>query len=528
MKNWRINILLLPVVVVAATLIGCLAFYQIERHEFYLALARGQQQFLPTLRAERGDIFFQSHQLPLATDKAYYYLHLSPVEIPVREKEKAAKALSEITELDQDLIFQRMQKSTLYEPLKYELTEEEIKAIKELGIKGVYVGQGISRFYPQDNFASHILGFVNREGFGQYGAEERWDEILRQGRGSDIVLTVDYNIQYQAEKLLEKAKEQLDIEGGTIIVMEPGSGKIMALAQWPSFNPNQYAKEEMAIFKLDASQKIFEPGSSFKPITMAAALDREKLTPHTTYKDPGVIHVGGWPIRNYEQRTYPGDITMIEVLEKSINTGAVFALNQLGNKDFAEYIEKFGVFEKTGIDLKGEIAPLNTEFRQGRDINFATASYGQGIEMTPLQLARAFAVIANDGKMVRPFLREGTETETSQQVISQKAAGQTTAMLVSVVEKGWARAAKIPGYYVAGKTGTSQISYSALAVNKKGYSDKTWQSFVGFAPAFDPQFLILVKLDNPKARTAEYSALPLFRDLAKYIIDYKQIPPDYE
>ena len=163
MKNWRINILLLPVVVVAATLIGCLAFYQIERHELYLALARGQQQFLPILQTERGDIFFQNHQMPLATDKAYHYLHLSPVEIPVREKEKAAKALSEITELDKDLIFQRMQKSTLYEPLKYELTEEEIKAIKELGIKGVYVGQGVSRFYPQDNFASHILGFVNRE-----------------------------------------------------------------------------------------------------------------------------------------------------------------------------------------------------------------------------------------------------------------------------------------------------------------------------------------------------------------------------
>jgi len=528
MNNRRIKIIFLSIVLFAAILTGRLVFLQIVRYDFYLAMARGQQQFFPTLQAERGEIFFHGQQLPVATNKVYYYLYLSPVEIALEEKEEVSLALSVITELDKDVLFERIKRNSLYEPLKYELEEEEIEKIQNLNIKGVYIGRGIRRFYPYENFAAHVLGFVNKDGFGQYGAEEYWDQVLRSDKNSRINLTIDYNIQYEAEKLLAKASQQLKIEGGTIIVIEPNSGKILTLAQWPSFNPNQYTKEEIAIFKLDATQKVFEPGSAFKPITMAAAINQEKITPHTTYNDPGIIYIGGWPIRNYQQRTYPGDITMIEVLEKSINTGAVYALNQLGNKAFAEYIEKFGVFEKTGIDLRGEVVPLNREFKQAREINFATASYGQGIEMTPLQLVRVFTAVANDGKMVKPFLLEGTEPEVSLPIISQKSAGQLTVMMVSVVENGWAKAAKIPGYYIAGKTGTSQIAYAALGVDKKGYSDKTWQSFIGFAPAFDPQFLILVKLDNPQARTAEYSALPVFRELAKYIIDYQQIPPDYE
>ena len=229
---------------------------------------------------------------------------------------------------------------------------------------------------------------------------------------------------------------------------------------------------------------------------------------------------------------------MTEVLEKSINTGAVFAESQLGHSLFLEYIKKFGIFEKTGIDLEGEIFSLNSNFQQGYEINFATASFGQGIEMTPIQLARAFAAIANGGKLTKPhlvkkILPDGKEEEVSPeisftQVISSKTTAALTAMLVNVVENGFAKRAKISGYYIAGKTGTAQIPWGALGVNKSGYSEKTIQTFVGFAPAYHPQFLILVKLNNPKTRTAEYSAVPLFQELAKYIIDYYQIPPDYE
>ena len=220
---------------------------------------------------------------------------------------------------------------------------------------------------------------------------------------------------------------------------------------------------------------------------------------------------------------------MTEVLEKSINTGAVFVEKQIPHKVFLDYLVKFGIFEPTGIDLP-ETYSENKEFKEGYEINFATASFGQGIEMTPLQIVRAISCIANGGRLVKPYLVEGNEEaiETQPRVISQKTASQLTAMLVNSVENGYAKRAKIPGYYIAGKTGTSNIPFSNLGIDKLGYSDKTWQSFIGFVPAFDPKFLILVKLDNPETQIAGASTTLVAHDLIKYIIDYYQIPPDYE
>ncbi|MEK7542343.1 MAG: penicillin-binding protein 2, partial [Patescibacteria group bacterium] len=408
------------------------------------------------------------------------------------------------------------------------------------------------RSYPQATLAAHVVGFTNQDGNGQYGAEEHYNSLL-EGKegiktgaknpasyllaafavasqdGQNIILTMDYNIQQVAESLLEKAKVNLGIEGGTIIVMDPSSGKILALANNPTFDPNSYSKvTDIGVFQNPAIQKIFEPGSVFKALTMASALDQEAVTPQTTYQDEGSAQIGGRKITNYDQRVW-GKRTMTEVLEYSINTGAVFAERKLGHQKFLEYLEKFGIFKPTNIDLAGEIFSQNAEFKKGYEINFATASFGQGIEMTPLQLLKAFSAIANNGVLAHPFIVEGNQSEKKQaQVISKRTASQITQMLTSVVQSGFAKTAQIPVYDVAGKTVSAQISWSALGVAKSGYSDKTIQSFVGYAPAFDPEFLILVKLDNPATKTAEYSAVPIFRDLAKYIIDYYQIPPDYE
>jgi cell division protein FtsI/penicillin-binding protein 2 len=270
---------------------------------------------------------------------------------------------------------------------------------------------------------------------------------------------------------------------------------------------------------------------------MASAINEGKITPQTTYNDPGMLSIGGWPIYNYDQRTYGNDITMTEVLEKSINTGAVFAEEKLGHKNFLNYVNNFDVFEKTGIDLAGEFYSENEEFKKGYDVNFATASFGQGIEMTPLQLIRAFSALANGGKEINPYIVEGilnnddaidmTPEKNEKRVILPMTSSKITAMLVSVVENGFAKAAQVPGYYIAGKTGTSQISYASLGENKKGYSDETWQTFIGYAPAFDPKFIALVKLDNPAAKTSSYSAVPIFQELGTYILDYLQVPPDY-
>ncbi len=527
----RINLILLLLSLCGMVIVGQLFYLQIIKGDFYKALAQGLHSTETQIISERGRIFFKNGE-PLAVNIDWSYVFASPIE--VKEKEVAASKLAEILSLDKDFVLRKLEKDKLYEPIKKKITNEEVQKIKEINLRGIYLGKETGRYYPQETLASQLVGFLDANLQGQYGIEGYYNDVLqgrRNQRGQDIFLTVDYSIQFRAEKLLEQAKENLAIEGGEIIVMNPNSGEILALANFPNFNPNQYSTvSDFKIFKNGATQKIFEPGSVFKPITMAGALEEQKITPQTTYLDKGKVVIGGWTISNYGNRIH-GEQTMTNVLEKSINTGAVFAEEKLGHDSFLNYLDKFGFFRLSGIDLP-EIYSENREFKKGYKINFATASFGQGIEITPIQLIRAFGAIANRGELVRPFIAKkvGEEDKFSSfvaaRVIEPKTAAQLTAMLVSVTENGWAKSARIPGYYTAGKTGTSQVSFAALGEKKRGYSDKTWQSFIGFVPAFNPEFVILVKLNNPKTRTAEYSAVPIFRNLAKFIIDYYQIPPD--
>lgn len=538
-QNWRINLILTFISLLGALLLGRLFYIQALRGDFYKALAQGLYQLNGKETYGRGEIFLKEGE-PLAVNMEWSLAYASPREI--KDKEKTSERLAEILNLDKNSLLVKLNQDNLYEVLKKRLNEEETQKIKELNLTGIYLRKETGRYYPQETLASQIAGFLDSDNKGQYGIEGYYDKILQGSRktpGSDIVLTINLAIQFMAEKLLSDAQRNLDIESGEIIVINPNSGEIIALANFPNFNPNQYSKiTDFHIFQNAATQKIFEPGSVFKPITFAAALEEEKITPQTTYIDEGQIKIDGWskPIYNYANRVY-GEQTMTNVLEKSINTGAVFAEKLLPHHVFLDYVEKFGIFELTGIDLE-ETCPPNKEFKEGREINFATASFGQGIEMTPIQLVRAYSAIANGGKLVKPYILKEIRDEDSvveikpkiedDLVVSSKIATQLTSMLISVVENAFAKAAQIPGYYVAGKTGTAQISFAALDIAKSGYSDETWQTFVGFAPAFNPKFLILVKLDNPEAKTAEYSAVPIFHDLAKYIIDYYQIPPDYQ
>lgn len=556
MKTLRLNLIFLLTLIFALAIISRLYFLQVLKGDYYQALAQGQQKVIRTASGERGRIFFKSGQI-LATNEKGKFLYVSPREI--KDKKGVAKRLSEVLNLQETEIREKIEKENYFQLVKKRLTAEEIDSLKNLNLEGVYFGETNFRNYPQGTLASHLVGFLNEDGRGQYGLEGYYDQILRgkeklqenlrtpwgyltaladEGpeRGVDIFLTIDYNIQFQAEKLLEEAKKELNIEAGQLIVVEPETGKILALANFPNFNPNRYQEyaneKKSALFQNSAIQKIYEPGSVLKPITMAAAINEGKVTPETTYIDRGYVRVGGYTIQNWQNQVW-GEASMTKVLEKSINTGAVFVEQQLGDNLFLEYLEKFGFFEKTEIDLDGEIFSENKELKKGYKINFATASFGQGIAITPIQLVRAFCAIANDGKLVRPHLVE-REAEAppnfgERQVISQKTASQLTTMMVSVIEQGYGKRAKIPGYYIAGKTGTAQVPWSALGINKSGYSEKTIHSFIGFAPAFEPKFLISVKLDNPQGVIGSaVSATLIFQKLAKYIIDYWQIPPDYE
>jgi cell division protein FtsI/penicillin-binding protein 2 len=557
MQNWKVGVLFFFLLLVGGIIIWKLYLLQIKNGEYYEALALGQQISFEQVQGERGEIFLKDKNLPLAQTKKKNIIYIFPQKL--EDKEKSAKILAEILgEKEEDLIL-LFQKETIF---KKEVSDETLKKLKNENLKGVYPDEILGRYYPQKNFASDVIGFLNEEGEGQYGVEGYYDKVLKgeeimipKGKsplgyltlfldskteevftkGADIFLTLDYHIQYFAEKLLKEAKEKFDIDSGQIIVSDPKTGKILALADFPSFDPNQYSsQEDFRIFLNDAIQKPFEPGSVFKPITMAAALEEGLITPDTKYEDKGYVELGGPPIYNFQRRVW-GTQTMTDVLEESINTGAVFVQQKLGKDLFLKYLEKFGFFEKTGVDLQGEVFSSNETLKSGVTRDFAVASFGQGIQVTPLQLVRAFSAIANGGKLMRPFVVEEivkadgsrlkTEPEIQRKVISETTCSKLTSMLVSVVENGSGRRAKIKGYFIAGKTGTAQVP-----LQTGGYSkDQTIHSFIGFFPAFNPKVLIFIKLDNPKGvGMSEHSTAPLFRKLAKYIIDLWQIPPSYE
>jgi len=544
----KVNIIFSLFFFASVVIVGRLTSLQIIEGNNYKAWAQGLHTSYQNALSGRGEIFLGDDK-PLAVniEQSLVFINSKVIE----DLPEAVATLSNILNIEQDVIFEKIESGSSYVILKENLNQEEVNQINQWGLYGVFVNTKIERYYPHEELLSPVIGFLGAENKGQYGLEEFYEESLRvkegiiqDKKGSDLFLTIDYNIQFQAESLLKKAEKELNVKSGEIIVIEPNTGRILAMASLLNFDPNryeEYAQEQnLSVFKNNSTQALFEPGSVFKAITMASAIEENKVTPETTYEDSGCLEIDDYPICNYKQRIYEGEITMTNVLEKSINTGAVFAQKELGGDLFLEYIEKFGLFDPTEIDLQ-ETFSSNKSVKSQREVNLATASFGQGIVITPIQLIRAYSAIANGGYLVAPYLVEkiiDSENNTSyphqnnieqaKQIISTKTSSQVVSMLVSVTENGFGKAAQVHGYFIAGKTGTSQVSYGSLGVNKAGYSDETVQSFIGFAPAFNPEFLILVKLDNPETNTAEYSALPVFQELAEYIVRLRQIPLDYE
>ena len=560
-KNWRSILVLTLIIFFGGAIFARLFYLQIIKGDYYKALAQGQQNYLIQTKGERGDVFFSQGEV-LAMTVQEPMLVISPKE--VENKEEIAEKVSQLIGIDKKQIIEKIDAApnSYYEVVKGPISQEEVEKIENAKLIGVWIDWQPKRYYPKFETAAQIIGFINKDGEAQYGIEKYYNDILegkekikkeksapwgflfsfnneKENKGSSIYLTIDYNIQFQTEKILKEGIEKYEAEGGEIIVMEPKTGEIIAMAQYPTFDPNNFQKYDVGLFKNFSIQNLFEPGSIFKPITMAAALNENVVTPDTTFVDnSGYVQIGGWKVYNYSQKAW-GKRTMTEVLENSINAGVIFAQRALGSQKFYDYIEKFGFFEKTGIDLPFEATPQNLELKKAKEHNievtFATASFGQGVEMTPLQIIQAFCAIANNGYLPQPMVAKKIvnsngeqiiEPKIKRQIIKEDTASTLTNMLVSVVENGYGKLAKVDGYYIAGKTGTSQVPWTSLGINRTGYSDKTWQSFIGFAPAFDPKFVILIKLDNPlKTKTSEYSATPMFHDLAQYILDYWQIPP---
>ncbi|HEY4498096.1 MAG TPA: penicillin-binding protein 2 [Candidatus Paceibacterota bacterium] len=535
----RITLLIIGFSVFYAFLIFNIYNLQVTKNDYYSAQAASINRLAGLLSPRRGEIYFtdkDGSRIPVAINKDYPAIFAVPSEI--EDPLEAAEVLANISGRDRtELVEILSKKDDPYEPIVERATSAQIELLNQYKIPGVYAGSDQARFYPLEAVAAHLIGFtsVDEENpGGRYGLEAYWenelggeaglsegDKLVSPEPGQNIYLTIDRNIQVQAENILEKLISDYRAQGGTVIVADPRTGKILALGSYPDFDPNNYGQFPVADFLNPAVQAVYEPGSIFKVITMAAAMDAGKITPETTFYDSGSLTLNGRTIKNWDLKAH-GTVTMMNVIEKSINTGAAFAERALGNQAFYNYLVKFGLKDKTEIDLPSEVVgslePLEVD---PREINFATASFGQGISMTPIQLLTAISAIANHGVMTKPYVDAREEPEVVGRVVSEEASRQVVEMMVSAVNK--AEIARIPGYNVAGKTGTAQVPNFATG----GYTDEVINTYIGFAPAYDPQFIIMIKMNKPAgAPLAGLTVVPAFRELAQFVINYYNIPPD--
>ena len=558
----RIHILLFFFFLLCTALIGRLFILQIVNHRVYAEAAARTHRRIEELPPERGAIVAQDKNgtyIPIAFNTAYITVIASPKDI--KNPDRIATQLAAILNLPEAVIREQLlKKDDPREVIAKGVTREIASTIEAFRLPGISFEEENRRTYPNGILAGHLLGFVSKETdtfTGKYGIERQFNADLSGEKGiiegaqdtagfwvalgrriinppkngSDIVLTIDYNIQEKAEAILDSYRTKWGAVSGTMIVLDPKTGKILALAGRPAFNPNTFSKErDFSVFLNPVVESVYEFGSVVKPVTMAAGIQEGVVNSDATYEDKGEIKIGGYTIKNFDERAY-GIQTMTQVLEKSLNTGAVYVARLLGREKEREYFAQFGFGVKTGIDLPGEVSGNTEHLVSGKEIDFATAAFGQGITATPLQMALAIGAIANGGMLMKPIIIEkviddaGNESRVSpitvRQIISKETADMVTKMLISVVRNGYENRAGVKGYFVAGKTGTAQIP------KRGGYSDQVIHTFVGFAPAFNPRFLALLQLNEPKGnRFAANTLTPAFQELATYILNYYEVPPD--
>lgn len=533
--------------------------YQVIDHQQYVEAAEVQSTSTATEQAQRGLILAKDRDgklYTLAASEERYQLFVAPRQ--VKNKQKLAEMIgSEKLGISEKEVLEKIDNDKVYVPaLVRNLTPAQADALIKKNYVGVYVRPEFVRVYPEGiAIAPQLLGFVGSDGQGKYGVEATNDRILRGvsgsekakkdslGRlidilgakraepGADVVLTIDYNLQFTVEAKLKEANERFQAEGGSIVVMDPKTGAILAMAGYPTFDPNLYnevAGDAQRSFLPASVSFPYEPGSVMKPITMAMAIDMGLVQPGTTEVFGGSVKVGGFEIRNAEDKTY-GKETMTQVLENSDNVAMVWLAQKIGKEKQREYLQKFGFGTKTGIELVGEQPGIIRDAKEWNDTLSATAAYGQGVSSTPLQLALSYATIANNGVTVTPHLVAQTlkgnsavpyEIKPGTRVVSEETAKKIREMLVSVVELGHGKKAKVEGIRVGGKTGTAQV-----ADPNGGYAeDKHIGNFAGLFPADDPKFVMVVRLDNPKTvKFAESSAAPIFGELANWITNYYKL-----
>lgn len=565
MSYWRITLFVAVILTVTGLVFVRLIYLAHFQRGHFLKMAETQYQNRSELLTRRGAIYVSDYSSgeiqAVAVQKSFPYIYAIPKES--KDPMASAKKLQLITGWPEEKSLEIFaQKGDPFELIETNPSVPELEAVRALNSREISIGYEERRFYPEHHFLSSVIGFLGFAGdarVGQYGLESFYERPLSgqsapeptvspaggffirllspsssdresvRPDGEDLILTIDKNIQLFAEKELSGLMKKWDSVSGEIIVQDPNDGRILAMVGSPSFDPNNYGQYDLTNFINKNVQEMFEPGSSFKPITMASALDKKKITPETTYDDRGEVDMAGFKIRNFNGKAF-GTQTMNQVLEKSLNLGAMFVQEKLGDENFLDYVINFGFGQLAGIDLQGEVAGDISNLYTKRHVNFATASFGQGIAVTPLQLINSYSALANGGRLYRPFLvkerirSNGEKIVTKPELIgtpiSERVSNQIKIMLVRAVENGFDKAV-VRGYDVAGKTGTAQIASS-----QGGYSDDFIHDMVGFAPAFAPRFVILIKLDKPQGiKFAADSLSPSLGNITRFLLNYFKIPP---
>jgi len=543
----------------------------------YAQQADAQHQVEAVLSPYRGSISLlqgDGSLYPAAVSRLYFTAYIQP-GLYDGDTSQASQRIAEALELDPGIVAQKfLREGDPYEVVKKRITKKEKELLDSQNIDGLHFTKEAQRYYPGDSVAAHVIGFVGYSGDalgGRYGIERMYEEqllgeggsisqlrdargrwhsvsdrlITPQRDGASVVLTIEQQLQQAVERILAEDALEYGAESAVAVVSEVSTGRILAMAQTPTFSLNTYNEvEDYSIYTNHAVSVPYESGSVFKTFTLAMGLDAGVITPDSTYVDEGFVEADVYTLRNAKDKVY-GLQTMTQVLEESINTGVIHAQKLIGNGDFRQYTEDFGFGVRTNIELPGEVPGNFTNLsNEKRFVEYYTASYGQGVNMTPIQLTSAYGALANDGILMRPTIidriqhgdgsYEAQDPQEIRRVISSESSFQIGEMLHQVVAGGHARLAGVPGYRVGGKTGTAQ----SVTEGVKGYDeDRKTTTFVGYAPiplTLDdeknkPQYVVFVKYDNPEnVEWAASSAAPTFGKIMSFLLDYKGIEPTDE
>lgn len=555
--------------VLAAVLLGKLVYWQVVEHQKISLLAAKQHQVTFKLPSQRGKIFDRSGQL-LATDTPVANVVADPSLIPRAARSQIAGSLAPLLGMTATDILKQLEMPLKFEYLKHKLPKETADKISALHLAGIGLEDDSRRSYlssvdpaaPTEprSLAGNLLGFVNDGGTGQYGLEQYYDgqlkghdgyeSTLKTGTNETIVLSdvkkvlpqdgtslqlgLDSQVQFFAEKALAAGVKKTGAESGSVIIMEPSTGNIIAWADYPTFDANNFGGSDAKLFTDPVVSSLYEPGSVMKVVTLSGGLQSGAITPDYTFNETGSVNVGGYNIQDWDHKPH-GNISMTRVLELSLNVGAVKVQQIEGPDNFYKFLGAFGIGSLTGIDVAGEVAQPLKPLRNYYPSELATTAFGQGVAVTPIELISAINTVANGGRFVHPrvvtstILADGSRKDVPQdlgtQVLATQAEKDMRQMMINVVEHGSGWTTKMDGWQnqIAGKTGTANVPEGGK------YTDKVISSFVGFMPANNPRFTMLVIMRNPKgdtlAQEGTFTAAPVWKSIAQQILVQRQVTP---